>query len=112
MEVVLIIMFRYERGVGKSGIASGGEGLASLRPTMPLVALRVVLQEMAVGLRSPNPSAVPRRVQSERIYENYHSEIFGGPGFFTPARALLMRIYDFCRLDGIRERRDFVAVIL
>ena len=27
---------------------------------MPLVALRVVLQEMAVGLRSPNPSATHR----------------------------------------------------
>jgi hypothetical protein len=64
-------MFRYERGVGQEwNSVQVAEGLASLQPTMPLVALRVVLQEMAVGLRSPNPSATPRLVQSERIYEN------------------------------------------
>ena len=33
------------------------KGLASLRPTMPFAALRIVQLEMAVGLGSPNPPA-------------------------------------------------------
>jgi len=53
-----MIMFCYVRGVGPKAQAHlAAMELASLRPTMPLVALRVVLQEMAVGVRSANPIA-------------------------------------------------------
>ena len=49
--VVLKIICRYVKGGGpkvKAGWAA--RRLASLPPTMPLIALRVVLQQMAVGL--------------------------------------------------------------
>jgi hypothetical protein len=53
-----MIIFCYARSIGsKISVYQAARRLASLRPTMPLVALRVVLQEMAVGLRSANPFA-------------------------------------------------------
>ena len=56
-------MFRYVKGGGtESERALGGKGLASLPPTMPLIALQVVLQQMAVGPRSANPFAAQRPV--------------------------------------------------
>jgi hypothetical protein len=58
--VVLTMIFRYARSIGSEiSERQAARRLASLRPTMPFVASRDVLQEMAVGLRSANPSSAP-----------------------------------------------------
>jgi hypothetical protein len=58
IRVILIIIFRYARSIGpKISGRQAARRVASLRLTMPFVALRVVLQEMAVGLLSANPFA-------------------------------------------------------
>ena len=71
-------MFRYVKGDGQEVQKRwAAKGLASLRPTMPFVAVRRVLQEMAVVLPLQRRTSVhrirlpPRSLhQSERIYEN------------------------------------------
>ena len=56
-------MFRYVLGVWpRVQEREAARGFAELGPPMPLVALQVMLLEMAVGLSSANPLAAPRLV--------------------------------------------------
>ena len=61
----------------------GGKGLASLRPTMPLTALRLMQLEMAVCLRSTNPLPPGGSFESKHIFESHHRW-----GFEMPSRRL------------------------
>ena len=91
--MVLIIAFRYEKGFGQVSASRGtAGGLASLRPTMPLTALRFMQMEMAVCLPSRGGQALLRQTSRAK----------GGQAFTEP----------LCRPATRVNRNTFLRIII